>query len=265
MNVLYCADSNVCVGIALSALSIVQQTNTALNVFILTARIEQKAPVPRSFADNLERSLRLKNKDSCVTLIDITDKFEGYVPLANMSTRFTPFCMLRLFADKVDLIPDKVLYLDTDVICFADITSLYETELYGFDVAGVPDRYGKWFFGNILKHDYLNSGVLLMNMKSIRENGLFEKCRRLCRDKKMFMPDQSAINKLAVKKKLAARYNDQRSVGKDTALRHYTTFFRLFPYVRPVTVKPWQIERMHKILKTHELDELISEYERMFG
>ncbi len=34
-----------------------------------------------------------------------------------MKTRFTPCCMLRLFADEILELPDKILYLDNDVIC----------------------------------------------------------------------------------------------------------------------------------------------------
>lgn len=36
-----------------------------------------------------------------------------------MQSRFTACCMLRLFADKTD-IKDRVLYLDTDVLCRKD-------------------------------------------------------------------------------------------------------------------------------------------------
>lgn len=34
-----------------------------------------------------------------------------------MGTRFTPCCMLRLYADRIPELPDRLLYLDTDVLC----------------------------------------------------------------------------------------------------------------------------------------------------
>ncbi len=257
MNILFCGDSGICEGLRLSALSLCENTARALRFYILTATVGERVAIPREFADGLQRALRKTNPETRVLLLDISREFERELPLANMNTRFTPLCMLRLFADRVPEIPDRILYLDTDVLCRGDIAPLYDTDLKGAELAGVPDRYGKWFFGNIFKHDYLNSGVLLLDMAAIRQSGLFERCRRLCREKKMFMPDQTALNKLAVKTKLPAKFNAQGAIKKDTVLKHFTTFFRFFPYFHSVTVKPWQTEELHKTLKIFEFDDII--------
>ena len=74
----------------------------------------------------------------------------------------------------------------------------------------------------------------------------------------MFMPDQSALNKLAESKKILPRkYNEQRKLQPDTVLQHFTTSFRVYPVVHPVCVKPWDAEKMHSVLKLHEYDELL--------
>ena len=73
---------------------------------------------------------------------------------------------------------------------------------------GSLDYYGKWFFKNKkIRFNYINSGVLLLNLKKIRETGLFKKAREMCQNKKMFMPDQSSLNKLSVGKKIEKRKN----------------------------------------------------------
>lgn len=262
MNILFCGDKGVCEGIFLSALSICKSVNEDLYFYILTANVDDHNAIPPSFADQLQNLICVKGKVHKVILLDISEKFKSYLPLANMGTRFTPFCMLRLFADMVPDIPDRILYLDTDVLCRADFEELYYSNIDDIEIAGVPDRYGKWFFGNIFKHDYLNSGVLLMNMSNIRKSGLFEKCRCICRDKKMFMPDQSALNKLAVKRKVAAKYNAQGKIKPDTVFKHFTTFFRFFPYIRAVTIKPWHTDKLHNELKIFEFDDIIQEYQR---
>jgi hypothetical protein len=98
----------------------------------------------------------------------------------------------------------------------------------------------------------------------IRKTGLLLKCRRLCAEKKMFMPDQSALNKLAIAKKVLPRhFNEQRKLQKGTVLQHFSTTFRLFPWFHAVTVKPWEIEKVHSHLKLHEYDELYDEYRRL--
>lgn len=262
MNILFCGDGNVCEGIFLSTLSLCKHTQRELNIYILTANLGTHKAIPQSFADKLQEAVLQKNEGSKVLLLDVGDVFRGYLPAANMDTRFTPFCMLRLFADMIPQIPDKILYLDTDVLCRGDFSGFYDMDISNTEIVGVPDRYGKWFFGNILKHDYLNSGVLLMNMANIRRSGLFHKCREMCRDKKMFMPDQSALNKLAVKRKVSGRFNEQGKIKKDTVFKHFTTFFKFFPYFRAVTIKPWHTEQMHSQLKIFEFDDILDDYKR---
>lgn len=265
MNILFCGDTNVCQGIFLSALSLCKHTSRELTVYILTAGIGDHKAIRPDFAEKLQAAIRRKNENSRVILLDITETFGAYLPTANMNTRFTPLCMLRLFSDTVPQIPDKVLYLDTDVLCCGDFDTFYDLDISGTEIAGVPDRYGKWFFGNILRHDYLNSGVLLMNMENIRRSGLFRKCRERCRDKKMFMPDQSALNKLARKQKVPGRYNAQGKLKKDTVFKHFTTFFKFFPRFRAVTVKPWHTRRLHEELKIFIFDDILDEYKRSFA
>lgn len=262
MNILFCGDENVCEGIFLSSMSVCKNVNCGVNFYILTASIDNHIAIPQSFSEMLESTLKQQNQDNKVTLLDIGDIFGSYLPTANMQTRFTPFCMLRLFADLIPQIPDKILYLDTDVLCRKDFSRLYNMNIDAFEIAGVPDRYGRWFFGNILKHNYLNSGVLLLNMKRIRQSGLFKKCREMCRDKKMFMPDQTALNKLSVKCKLPKKYNEQGKIKNDTVFKHFTTFFKFFPYFRVVTVKPWHIDKLHNKLKIFEFDDILQEYKR---
>lgn len=262
MNILFCGDKGVCEGIFLSALSVCKNTNEGVTFYILTATSEGHTAISAEFAEGLQKALHEKNSNHRVVLLDITQRFLSCLPIANMSTRFTPLCMLRLFADTVREIPDRILYLDTDVLCKGDFSDMYYMPMERFDIAGVPDRYGKWFFGNILRHDYLNSGVLLMNMKNIRETGLFEKCRLMCRNKKMFMPDQTALNKLAVKTKIHGRYNNQGNIRKSTVFKHFTTFFKFVPWPRAVTIKPWHTEKLHNELKIFEFDDILEEYRR---
>lgn len=262
VNILFCGDNKVCEGIYLSALSICKNNYAEINFYIMTANIKNHIAINKDFSCALQKRIQQINPKNKVILIDATDVFGAYLPTANMQTRFTPFCMLRLFADMIPQIPDKILYIDTDVMCLKSISELYNMNIENCEIAGVPDRYGKWFFGNILTHNYLNSGVLLLNMKNIRKSHLFAKCRLMCRNKKMFMPDQSALNKLAIKKKLPTKYNEQKKINKNTILKHFTTYFKFFPFFRSVTIKPWNVEKLHNELKIFEFDDIIYEYQR---
>ncbi len=265
MNILYCGDRNIADGLVLSALSLANHTDEPLHIYVLTMSLvtpeKTYAPVPASLLQFLAQKLQETHPGSTVKCTDVAPLFAREVPEINLDTRFTPFCMLRLFADELPL-PDKMLYLDTDVLCRGDFSEFYRQDLSGVEFAGTLDYYGRWFFRRKwYRMDYVNSGVLLLNMKRIRETGLFRRCREMCRTEKMFMPDQSALNRLAQQKRLVPRrYNDQRRLHRDTVFQHFTTSFRFFPWFRVVTVKPWEPEKMHRVLRLHEYDDLLAQW-----
>lgn len=267
MNILFCGDRNVQDGLLIAVLSLLENTQEHLDIYVLTLDMSMNgrtySPIEQTFVDYLNETVSAQYDDRLyIKLIDTTDLFKDETPDANLSTRFTPCCMLRLFADKIDEIPDRILYLDTDVICRRDFGDFYYQNMDGVEIAGVLDYYGSWFFRkNIFKRDYLNSGVLLMNMDELRKTGLLSSCRHMCTTKQMFMPDQSALNKLSVSKRICERkYNDQRRLHSDTVFQHFTTHFKFFPYVRTETVKPWQTEEVTTILHIPE-----SEYGALFA
>lgn len=262
MNILYCGDKNISDGLVLSVMSLLRHARQPLNIFVLTMSYAGVQPLPEGVTDGLRRHLWQHSPGSTVTRIDATTYVAAQPPAANMDTRFTPCCMLRLYADLVPELPDRLLYLDTDVLCRKDFQEMYHMDLEGCRLAGVPDRYGKWFFRRrFFQMDYVNSGVLLLDLKAIRQTGLFDACRRRCGEKKMFMPDQSAVNKLCADKKLLPRrWNEQHKLRPDTVFQHFTTQLRFFPRFHTVSVKPWQIDKLHTILKLHEYDELLAEF-----
>lgn len=266
MNILYCGNDKTEDGLLISILSLLRNAGETLNIYLLTMRLSfgdmTYFPISDFFASYADHLAKQVNPDNSVVLLDATKLFYQELPIINLDTRFTPYCMLRIFADEIPELPEKVLYLDCDVICRKCCAEFYHQDISDYEFAGVLDHYGRWFFRqNFLHSDYQNSGVLLMNLRKIKETGLFSRCRRLCMEKKMFMPDQSALNKLAVSKKaLPRRFNEQRSLHKDTVLQHFTTNFRFFPWFHIMTVKPWEVEKVHRLLKLNEYDDLLSEY-----
>lgn len=161
--------------------------------------------------------------------------------------------------------PDRLLYLDNDVICREPFDDFYYQDLTGVQVVGVLDHYGKWFFHHQMRMaDYINSGILLLNLPEIKRTHLFAKARHMVATHRMFMPDQAAINRLSRAKKIAPRrFNDQRRLHHDTVFQHFTTSFRFFPWFHILTVKPWQINNVHNDLQLHEYDDLLEEYQQL--
>ncbi|RVU71097.1 MULTISPECIES: glycosyltransferase [Lactobacillus] len=269
MNILFCGDENAEDGVLISTLSLLKNSGAQeLHLYIMTMEAhsdERKYhPFSKQVADFLRSLLINANPNNSLQLIDCTALFVKEPPSVNMNTRFTPYAMLRLFADQLPEIPDRILYLDDDIVIRGNITAFYQQNITGIELVGVLDYWGRFFFHNVkTKHvfDYLNSGVLLLNMPKIKQTGLFAKVRQMMQTKKMFLPDQSAINKLAVAKRVVPRrYNEQYRLHKDTKIQHFTTSFRFWPYFHTQTVKPWDVERVHSVLHLHEYDDILNEY-----
>lgn len=267
MNILYCGDKNIIDGLIISILSLLKNTTVPLNIYVLTMKYSNKDKtydrIPDKYITMLDSLVKKTNKDSSCRLIDITDIVLQCLPTANIDTRFTPYCMLRLYADQIEDLPSKILYLDNDIVCLKDPTSLYEIDNTKYEIVGVLDYYGKHVFHKKLyRNDYLNSGVLLLNLDLIRKTKLFLKARKKCQRVKMLMPDQTAINMIAKKKFIInRRYNEQHRIKKDTILRHYTTTFKFWPKVTTQTIKPWHIDKLHDILNDHEFDDILEKYQ----
>lgn len=135
MNVLYCGDKNIEDGLIISILSLLKNVKEKLNIYVLT--INNKDWNIQSVTDRcievLDYQVKKENQENFVKKIDITKMFENEIPIVNMKTRFTPCCMLRLFADEIEELPDKILYLDNDVICRKDCMDFYNQDMNDYE------------------------------------------------------------------------------------------------------------------------------------
>ncbi|MBA1392639.1 glycosyltransferase family 8 protein, partial [Lactobacillus sp. XV13L] len=213
MNILFCGDHHAEDGILIAILSLLKNSGAQeLHVYILTMYTQsyQKRfkPFSKHAADYLKGLLTAQNSQNTLKLLDCTGLFVKQPLVANMSTHFTPYAMLRLFADEVPQLPDRILYLDADVIVRRSLSQFYQQDLADTEFVGVLDYWGRFFFHNLHEHrlfDYVNSGVLLVNLAEIRRTKLFAKVRQLLQTHTIFLPDQSALNHLAREKRLAPR------------------------------------------------------------
>ena len=263
IKLLMCGNDFVFRGILPCLLSITKHNRDIIELYIgtmdLTSYDERYRPITENMRSVLEGVLKRANPASSVTLLDFGESFRRELADSkNIGSSYTPYAMIRLFADEIDGIGDKLLYLDTDVMAKGDIAELYDLDIDEYHIAGVRDFFGKFFFSP----RYLNSGVVLFNMKRMSEDGVFKKCRDMCRDKKMLLFDQHAINKHAKRKLiLPRRFNEQHKNKSDTLLRHFAMTIRWFPYFHTESIKPWQPELIREKLLDHSFDDIFSEYE----
>ena len=253
----------------MSILSLLKHNHEPLHIYIMTITYPGVTPFPTKSAKFLDQLVKRQNRENFVKLLDATEVFTTNLPQKNMGSYFTPCSMLRLYADQMPELArlERLLYLDYDIVCCADLSEFYHTDLTGIEAAGVLDIYGRWFYHyhGLFRQDYMNSGVMLFNMRECRRTGMFTRAVELCIKRWMMLADQAALNRaISHRKLLPARYNDQAErPHPDTILHHFSNNFKFWPYFHVQKVKPFEIDKIHSILKITAYDDLLAEYEKL--
>ena len=154
--------------------------------------------------------------------------------------------LLRLLVPDI-LDSDRVIYLDCGLAINLDLKEMWDLDLQGKSIAGSVDEgisgtYSKSQIRKIIggDTDYLNAGVLVMDLKKIREkHDLFnESLDYLDTHPKARMYDQDALNHIFLKDKLTIdrKYNRIASSvtteeGFENKIIHFTG------------KKPWKVMR----------------------
>lgn len=113
---------------------------------------------------------------------------------------------------------EKCVYLDSDIIVCRDLAELFDISIEKYEVAGVkapgyhclPDQGKKYLeqTGLPTMEQYINAGVLMLNLKLMRENRFTERAMQLI-DRYFPAQDQDIINLLCYGKikHLPLKYN----------------------------------------------------------
>lgn len=156
--------------------------------------------------ENIEKISNFECEGFEIKFIHMKDGLETITDRAENRYRyFTLTIYFRLFIP--DMFPeyDKGIYVDSDIVIPGDISELYNVELGNNLIGACSDmsvanvyqftRYMEESVG-VSKHEYINSGVLLMNLKALREKEFSKKFLKLL-DKYHFnnvAPDQDYLN-----------------------------------------------------------------------
>lgn len=263
-NILFSGNVKVFDGMLTCMLSIFKRTKSKepYNFYIFTMDVSHikpdYIPVSDKQVEFLQQIARDYNPDNLVTKIDVTDIYmEEFDNCPNENAYCSPYTLLRLFADKIPEIPDKLLYLDVDILFNREPEILYDVDVEGYEYAAARDHYGKY----LLNPNYINAGVLLFNMKEIRKTGLFEKARHLIKTKKLLFADQDAVYRSTTRKKmLPQKYNDQKFLHKTTIVRHFSKRLFYLPYPHTDNIKQWEVGKIHRVFRYDQFDDILFEY-----
>ena len=264
MNILFSGNDNVFDGILTCMLSIFKRTKSKepFNIYILTMDVSRVKPEYIAVEDEkvafLQEVAKTYHPKNQIIKIDVTDIYEReFANCPNEQCYCSPYTLLRLFIDLIPEIPDKILYLDVDVLLNREIELLYDIDLEDYEYAAARDHYGKF----TIHPNYINAGVVLFNMPVARETKLFEKARELIKTKKLLFADQSAIYRSTTKKKmLPQRFNDQKFLHDHTVIRHFSKRLFYLPYPHTDNIKQWHVSKIHSVFRYEQFDDVLYEY-----
>ena len=151
----------------------------------------------------------------------------------------------RLFIPTMFPELDRAVYIDCDIVLCSDISRLYFTDIGDCLVGAVADEsipdvpafcdyVDRWV--GVPKEKYFNSGVLLMNLRAMREDRLEEKFLYLLGEYNFdtVAPDQDYLNRLCFGRVhyLDAGWNKQPKGGGEPLSEQFLIHYNMFN-------KPW--------------------------
>jgi len=193
--ILLCFDTNYANYAAVATYSAYKNAKSPL-IFYWMATADSKES-----AEKLKQHLKKLGIEIELHLLDLSDIRDwktGY--------HFTTANYLRLFAPDLLSNTDRVIYIDCDTLVLKDLSDIYNHQLSGSHFAGVVDEGGARTskVPRDAKDKYINSGVLLMDLKSLRDDGFLRRSKALYAEyeKQITWADQCVINKYAEGKKV---------------------------------------------------------------
>jgi lipopolysaccharide biosynthesis glycosyltransferase len=187
LHVAFCHQGATFYGLAVSIASLLNSCSANQIVIHVHSDLEQAARDQLSFS--------------------IKSRFAGtsirYYPLQlqifdNFNLDYPKIFYYRLLLPLLHPDIDKIIYLDTDLIIEKDLQELYSIETIDIKIAAVRDHIEQRKCEDLkVSPPYINSGVMLMNLKALREFDFTVKCfnwLNLNCGRGLSTHDQDAIN-----------------------------------------------------------------------
>lgn len=156
--------------VQLKSIKEAKEDNTVINYYLLIEDVDQ---------DYINYFVDLQSNTFHVYFMNASD-YKSNIHLPECSY----LCYLRCLAPSIFPLKDKILYLDTDVFAMnTGIEDLWNTDISTKYIAAATDIEVQYNTPNQMLNvgktdNYFNSGVLLMNLKRMRQNNIDQKLEK---------------------------------------------------------------------------------------
>ena len=135
--------------------------------------------------ENIEKINKYKRENLDIEFVDLKDKLGDIEEKLYTRDYYSKSTYYRLLIPELYPEYDKAIYLDSDIVILSDIANLYNIELGDNLIGAAPDEaianvkafqeYAEKVVGVQSYDKYFNAGVLLMNLKELRNIKFQEK------------------------------------------------------------------------------------------
>jgi lipopolysaccharide biosynthesis glycosyltransferase len=194
VSIAFVTDNNFVVPTSVAIASLInnRHEDTHYTIYIITDSVDN---------ENKKRLCAFENQNVSIKIIEATsDRFASlhkHDPKAICVASIA--ALLKFEIPNLIDCEDKILYLDGDILVKGDLKKLYDTDVKGFYAAVAHDT-GKLYFQheyNTQKYyaSYFNSGVMLLNLKLLRDGNVSERLIQTKQNmKSMNLMDQNVFN-----------------------------------------------------------------------
>ena len=135
--------------------------------------------------ENKARIKKYERENISIEFVDLNKQLEEIKEKLYTRNYFSNTTYYRLFIPELYPEYDKAVYIDSDTVCLSDIAELYNTDMGDNLIAGIPDGviqaidifkdYVERVVGVADYNNYFNAGVIVMNLKELRDYKFEEK------------------------------------------------------------------------------------------
>lgn len=185
-------------GVALKSIidNVSQQNRYEIKVLYTSVTEENKKKIEEYQTENVG-----------IEFVNLSYKLQEIQEKLYTRNYFSNTTYFRLFIPELYPEYDKAVYIDSDTITLVDIAKLYNTEMGDNLIAGIPDGavqaipifqdYVEKVVGVSNYNNYFNAGIIVMNLKALREYKFQEKFLYMLEKIKFEVAqDQDYLNRL---------------------------------------------------------------------
>lgn len=199
--------------------------------------------------ENQKKIKAYEQANISIEFVNLSHKLKEIEDKLYTRNYFSNTTYFRLFIPELYPEYDKAVYIDSDTVTLADIADLYNTEMGDNLIAGIPDgavqaipifqEYVEKVIGVADYNNYFNAGIIVMNLKALREYKFQEKFLYLLEKTKYEVAqDQDYMNRLCKGrvKLLGFEWNRMPAMGEqegELKLIHYN-----------LGCKPWYFDNV---------------------